>query len=290
LRPKPFQYSAPASVAEAVTLLHSNHEAKILAGGQSLITLMKLRLASAELLIDINRIPDLSQIRRKGDVVVVGALARHDQVANSRLMRETCPLISEAASQIADQQVRNRGTIGGSLAHADPTADLPTACTAAHAKVVTASAGGPRIIEAVSFFRGYYETALQRDEIIREVRIPVMPERSGGAYVKFSKGHDDFAIVAVASLLVFSSDEVCKDANIVLGAVASTPVHARGTENFLIGKKTTDEVIERASEKASENLSPSSDVRASAQYRLSMVKVLAKRAIRVSANRALRAD
>ena len=146
MRPRPFEYYAPLSLNEAVNLLHSREEAKILAGGQSLITLMKLRLASAKMLIDINRIPEFSQIRRENDVIVVGALTRHDQIANSRLMRETCFLISEAAGVIADQQVRNRGTIGGSLAHADPTADLPTACTAAQARVVTASVRGSRSI------------------------------------------------------------------------------------------------------------------------------------------------
>jgi carbon-monoxide dehydrogenase medium subunit len=290
LRPRPFEYSAPTSITEAVNLLHSSEEAKILAGGQSLVTLMKLRLASAKLLIDINRIPELSQIRREGDMIVVGAVTRHDQLAHSNLMRETCPLISEAAAQIADQQVRNRGTIGGSLAHADPTADLPAACTAAQARVVTTSHRGSRSIELADLFRGYYETSLERDEMIREVRIPVPPERSGSAYMKFSKGHDDFAIVGVASLLTFDSARVCKAANVVLGAVASTPVHAKDTENFLMGKRTNDEVIEEASAKASDDIRPPSDARASAEYRLKMVKVLAKRALKISTNRALGND
>lgn len=225
MRPRAFEYYAPSSLSEAVSLLHSRDEAKILAGGQSLISLMKLRLASAKTLIDINDLAELTQIRKEDGVIVVGALARHDQIANSGLIRETCFLMSEAASVIADQQVRNRGTIGGSLAHADPTADLPTACTAARAKVVTASVSGSRSIESAEFFRGYYNTALERDEIIQEIRIPVPPPRSGSSYLKLSKGHNDFAIVAVGSLLTFDSDNICRAASVVLGGVAPTPIH-----------------------------------------------------------------
>jgi len=287
LRPRAFEYYAPSTLSEALRMLHSGDEAKILAGGQSLITLMKLRLASAKMLIDINNIADLTQIRKEDGAIVVGALVRHDQIANSSLIRETCPLISEAASVIADQQVRNRGTIGGSLAHADPTADLPTACTAAGAKVVTASVNGSRSIDSADFFRGYYNTALERDEIIQEIRIPVPPPRSGGSYLKMSKGHNDFAIVAVGSLLTFDNNQVCRAANVVLGGVAPTPVHAKNTEDFLIGRKLGDETMERASQKASDNLSPPSDLRASTEYRLEMAKLLTKRAIVNSATRAL---
>lgn len=287
MRPRAFEYYAPSSLSEAVNLLRSRDEAKILAGGQSLITLMKLRLASAKILIDINSIAELTQIRKENDTIVVGALARHDQIANSSLIRETCLLISEAAGVIADQQVRNRGTIGGSLAHADPTADLPTACTAARAKVVTAKVNGSRSIESADFFRGYYNTALERDEIIREIRIPVPPPKSGGSYLKFSKGHNDFAIVAVGSLLTFDGDNVCSAASVVLGGVAPTPIHAKNTEKFLIGRKPEDEVIEQASQKASDDLSPPSDLRASAGYRLKMAKILTERAVRNSASRAL---
>ena len=287
MRPRAFEYCAPSSLSEAVGLLHSRDEAKILAGGQSLISLMKLRLASAKTLIDINNIAELTQIRKENDALVVGALARHDQIANNNLIREKCLLISEAAGVIADQQVRNRGTIGGSLAHADPTADLPTACTAARAIVVTANVDGSRSIESADFFRGYYTTALERDEIIREIRIPVPPPRSGGSYLKFGKGHNDFAIVAVGSLLTFDSDNTCKAASVVLGGVAPTPIHAKNTEKSLIGRKPEDDVIKEASKRASDDLSPPSDLRASAEYRLEMVKVLTERTVRKSAGRAL---
>ena len=290
MRPRGFEYYAPSSLSEAVSLLHSGNESKILAGGQSLITLMKLRLASAEMLIDINHIAELTQIRKENDTIVVGALARHDQIANSRLIRETSLLISEAAGVIADQQVRNRGTIGGSLAHADPTADLPTACTAVRAKVVTANVNGSRSIDSADFFRGYYNTALERDEIIREVRIPVPPPRSGGSYLKLSKGHNDFAVVAVGSLLTFDNDNVCRAASVVLGGVAPTPIHAKNAEKLLIGRKPEDEVIEEASQKASDDLSPPSDLRASAEYRLEMAKVLTGRTVKKSASRALGSD
>jgi carbon-monoxide dehydrogenase medium subunit len=267
-------------------LLHTRDEAKILAGGQSLITLMKLRLASAKTLIDINGVAELKHIREQDGVVVIGALTHYDELANNRLIREKSPLLAEAASVIADQQVRNRGTIGGSLAHADPTADLPTACTALHAIMVAASVNGSRSIESADFFRGYYTTSLEQDEIVCEVRISIPPPRSGGSYLKLSKGHNDFAIVAVASQLTLDGEDVCRTANVVLGGIAPTPVHAKGTEDFLSGRRLDDKTIEEGAEKASDAQSAPSDFRASAEYRLEMAKVLTKQAVRMSAGRA----
>jgi len=267
-------------------LLHTRDEAKILAGGQSLITLMKLRLASANTLIDINGVAELKHIREQDGVIVIGALTHHDELANNRLIREKSPLLAEAASVIADQQVRNRGTIGGSLAHADPTADLPTACTALHATIVAASVNRSRSIESADFFRGYYTTSLEQDEIVREVRISIPPPRSGGSYLKLSKGHNDFAIVAVASQLTLDSEDVCRTASVVLGGIAPTPVHAKGTETFLSGRRLDDKTIEEGAEKASGAQSAPSDFHATAEYRLEMAKVLTKQAVRISAGRA----
>ncbi len=267
-------------------MLDSNEDAKILAGGQSLVTLMKLRLASPTALVDINGIPELTHISEDNGTVRIGALTRHDQIARSGIIRKNLPLLAEAAGGIADQQVRNRGTLGGSLAHADPTADLPTACTALEATILVASAGGSRSIKSDNFFHDYFTTALRQGEIIQEVRIPIPPSGSGGSYLKLNRGHSDFAIVGVAAQITIDRDHVCLAASVVLGSVAPVPCHAKATERFLVGRTLDDRVIRECAQKASEGLNPVSDLRASAEYRLEMVRVLTGRAIEISANRA----
>jgi CO/xanthine dehydrogenase FAD-binding subunit len=286
LRPRPFEYYAPSSIGEVLNLLNSEQEAKILAGGQSLVTLMKLHLASPKTLIDINGIPELSEIREERGTITIGALTRHDQIAKSHIIREKCLLVAEAAGQIADQQVRNRGTIGGSLAHADPTADLPTACTAVGATVVAISVEGSREIKSDDFFRDYFTTSLRQDEVLREVRIPVSPPRTGGAYVKLTKGHNDFAVVSVAAQISLDGNRVCTDASVVLGGVAPTPRHAVETERYLAGRKLGEEAIKEGSQRAAEGLRPPSDIRASSEYRVEMSRVLAERALKECMNRA----
>jgi carbon-monoxide dehydrogenase medium subunit len=286
MRPRPFEYYAPSSLSEALALLASKEESKVLAGGQSLITLMKLRLAAPGTLIDINGIPELTDIREEDGMIIIGALSRHDQLAGNNIIRQRCLLLSEAASAVADQQVRNRGTIGGSLAHADPGADLPTACTALGATILARSVNGSRSIKSTDFFRGFFTTALEQDEIIQEVRVPIPPPGSGGAYLKLTRGHNDFAIVAVAAQLTIGSDDVCSSASLVVGGVGSTPLHAENAEKSLVGRSIDERMIEEASQKASEGLSPPSDIRASAEYRLKMAKVLTERAVGLSVSRA----
>jgi CO/xanthine dehydrogenase FAD-binding subunit len=196
-------------------------------------------------------------------------------------------LLAEAANVIADQQVRNRGTVGGSLAHADPAADLPTACTALGATIIAASKKGTRSIKSDEFFRDYFTTALRPDEIIQEVRVPLSSVRSGGAYLKLTKGHNDFSIVAAAAQLTVDEGSICNAASIVLGGVAPTPVHAKETEAHLIGRKLDDRVIDEAAEKASYSLNPPSDIRATAEYRLEMARVFTRRAIGLAARRTI---
>jgi len=285
LRPRPFEYYAPSSLSEALDLLSKGEDTKILAGGQSLITLMKLRLVAPMSLIDINNAPELTHIREESGELVIGALTRHDQLANDATIRHKCMLLAEAANVIADQQVRNRGTIAGSLAHADPTADLPTACTALGATIIAASKKGTRPIKSDEFFKDYFTTALLPSEIIQEVRIPIPPTGSGAAYLKLTKGHNDFAIVAVATQLTVDNDLICKSASVVLGGVASTPIHSKETEAHLKGRKLDDQVIDESAEKASQSLAPPSDIRASSEYRLEMVRALTKRAIGQAARR-----
>jgi len=273
-------------MGEALNLLASSEEGKILAGGQSLITLMKLRLAAPSALIDINGIRELAEIREENGVLVVGALTRHDQLAKNELIRRRLPLLAEAADLIADQQVRNRGTIGGSLAHADPAADLPTACAALGTVVVAASGKGTRNIESKDFFRDFLTTSLKEDELIQEVRIPIPSPKSGGAYLKLTGGHNDFATVAVAAQVTLGDLSLCKAASVVLGGVAPTPVHASHTESFLTNKQLDDDVILEGGLRAAEGLSPPSDIRGSSEYRLRMTKVLTQNALRISFKRA----
>jgi CO/xanthine dehydrogenase FAD-binding subunit len=287
VRPRPFEYYAPSSLSEALSLLKSEEEAKILAGGQSLVTLMKLHLASPKALIDINAIQELSQIREQNGAIIIGALTRHDQIARNPVIRERCLLVAEAADLIADQQVRNRGTIGGSLAHADPTADLPTACTSVNATVVATSVEASREIKATDFFRDYFTTSLREDEILREVRIPIPSSRSGGVYLKLTKGHNDFAVISVAAQIVVDSNGVCSSASVVLGGVASTPRHEVETERYLVGTVLGAEQVREAAQKASKGLSPPSDIRASSEYRLRMSEVLTERALKTCVIRAL---
>lgn len=286
MRPRPFEYYAPSSLREALNLLSTTEDAKILAGGQSLITLMKLRLAAPNALIDINGITELGYIREENGIIAVGALTRHDQLAQERIIQEKCPLLAEAASVIADQQVRNRGTIGGSLAHADPTADLPTACVALNASIIMMNQNESRSITASDFFRDFFTTALKQDEIIREVRIPIPAPRSGGAYAKLAKGHGDFALVAGASQISLGSDDVCKTISVVLGGVSSRPIHATVTEKLLVGQVVDEKSIREGSSEAGEGLTLNPDFRATAELKLKMVRTLTERTLRTALSRA----
>jgi CO/xanthine dehydrogenase FAD-binding subunit len=270
-----------------LNVLSSIEEAKILAGGQSLITLMKLRLASPTALVDINGITELNYIREENGMMAIGALTHHDELAKNQQIREKFLLLSEAASVIADQQVRNRGTIGGSLAHADPSADLPTACTALGANIVTLSEKGSRSIQTTDFYSGYFTTSLKPDELIKEVRVAIPPLRTGGAYLKFTKGHNDFALVAVAAQVTVAPDDLCSAATVVLGSIAPTPIHAKETENLLINRKLNDNVIREGALKAGKGLEPNADFRASSEFRLKMAVTLTERALRLALSRAL---
>jgi carbon-monoxide dehydrogenase medium subunit len=247
---------------------------------------MKLRLAAPNSLIDINQIAELNYIREENGKIAIGALTRHDQLATNSLIREKCTLLAEAASLIADQQVRNRGSIGGSIAHADPSADLPTACSALNAEIKVASQNASRTIAAKDFFLDFFATALKRNEIVKEVCIPAPPPRSGGAYGKLTKGHNDFALVAVAVQTSLTRDGLCEAIKVVLGGVASKPTHATEPERILTQKKIDDSIIRDAALKAAEGLTPSPDPRASSELKKEMIRRLTERTLRTAFNRA----
>ena len=286
MRPAPFEYFVPSSLREALELLSKVKDAKILAGGQSLLTLMKLRLTAPASLIDINRIPGLNYIREEAGWIIIGALTRHVQLASDPLIRRKCILLSEAAIVIADQQVRNRGSIGGSLAHADPSADLPTACTALGAELKATSKNGTRTIAARDFFQDFFTTALSQGEILEEIRLPVPPPRSSGAYTKLTKGHNDFALVAVATQCSLDPEDGCESINVVVGGVASKPTHATETERSLLHKRIDDHLIHEAAMKADSAIDPTPDPRASSEMKRRIIRTMGERALKTAFSRA----
>jgi len=289
LRPRSFEYHAASSLGEALNLLSKEEDTKILAGGQSLITLMKLRLATPASLVDINSILELNYIREEEGRIMIGALTRHDQLATSPLIRGKCLLLAEAADLIGDQQVRNRGTIGGSLAHADPSADLPAACTALNAEFKLTSKEGSRIVETQDFFVDFFTTSLRQREVIEEIRIPIPSPRSGGAYGKLTKGHNDFALVAVAAQCSLSLEGNCEAIGVVLGGVASKPTHATETEEKLLHECVDDRMIHESALKADAGLDPLPDPRGSSQLKREMVRRLAENTLGMAFRRARRA-
>lgn len=278
--PVSFKFYSPSTLDEALKLLSEYREdAKVLAGGHSLIPLMKLRLATPKHVIYLGGIRELEYIKESDGEILLGALTRHNDVENSPVVRSKCPLLSETASRIGDLQVRNMGTIGGSLAHADPAADYPAAVLALEGEIVARRIGGSRTIKAHEFFRGAFETALSPDELITEVRVPVLQGRYGSAYEKIASKANDYAIAGAAALIVLDEEGKCVKARVGLTGVFRTPVRARGVEEELEGKKLSEDVIMNASKRASEGPEPLSDVKASSDYRRYLATVATKRAL-----------
>jgi carbon-monoxide dehydrogenase medium subunit len=267
--PAPFEYRRVDSVDEAIQALSDGTEAKLLAGGHSLLPLMKVRLARPSLLVDISRLQDLKYVKEDGDRVTIGALTRHHDVANSEALQELCPIVSYAAGEIGDPQVRHVGTIGGSVAHADPASDMPTVLTALDAEMVVRGPGGVRNVGAGDFFKGLFETDLATDEVLTEIRVPKTMGR-GWSYLKFQRRAQDWALVAVAALARNGAGP-----SVALTNMADRPMRAAGVEEELAGGADPS----AASQRAAEGTSPPSDAFASAEYRLELVKVLVRRAL-----------
>jgi carbon-monoxide dehydrogenase medium subunit len=274
--PAEFDYVAPASLDEAISALADGGEdAKLLAGGHSLLPLMKLRLAAPSLLVDLRRVPDLAGVQRNGGVRI-GALTTHTTVTGAEL-----GLVSAAAATIADQQVRNRGTIGGSLAHGDPASDLPAVVLAAEGTIVARGPAGEREIAAGEFFRDYLETALAPDEVLTEVRLPDSAGWSFG-YQKFNRRQEDWAMVAVCAL-VRVQDGTCADVRIGLTNMGGTPLRASAAEAALRGQPFEASAIAEAAQQAAEGTSPPADLNASADYKRHLARVLCRRALEQAA-------
>jgi aerobic carbon-monoxide dehydrogenase medium subunit len=281
-----FNYETPSTLQEAIDMLMKyGDEAKILSGGHSLIPMMKLRFASPETLIDINGIPDLSHIKEDGGTMKIGGLAREADLEYSALLLKTFPIFADVTKLIADPQVRNRGTIGGNLAHGDAANDHPAVMLALNASVVATGPEGARTIPIDEFFFGFYMTALQHGDILTEIQIPIPPKRTGSAYHKMERKVGDYATAGVAVQITLDDDGVCTAAGIGLTNVNPTPLRASRSEQALIGKKLTDDVIKEACTYASEDCSPSDDLRGSEEYKRHLVGVLVKRMIHQAVSR-----
>ena len=281
--PAQFDYARAHTLDEALNLLAQNEDAKILAGGHSLIPAMKFRLIQPPLLIDIGRIKDLSYIREDNGQIRIGAMTTHYQIESSDLLKKICPLLPECASQIGDLQVRNKGTIGGSLAHADPAADWPAAILAVDAEIVAVSKNGERTIKAKDFFVDLLTTALEPGEILREIRINQSGTRQ--AYVKMPHPASGFAVVGVAANLTTNGSNECKSASIGITGVAAKAYRPTGVESALTGAKLDDASIAAAAAHASDGIDVNGDLFASAEYRRHLAEVYTKRAIAAAIER-----
>jgi carbon-monoxide dehydrogenase medium subunit len=285
--PAAFEYHAPTSLGDATALLaRLGEDAKVLSGGQSLIPMMKLRLAGPAHVIDINGIPGLAGIREANGVLAIGALTREADLEESDVVRTRYPLLHETAKVIADPLVRNLATVGGNLAHGDPANDHPATMLALGAEVVAQGPRGQRRIPIASFFTGPFATALEPGEILVEIRIPAPPARSGGAYVKLERKVGDFATVAVAAQVALSAAGTCEQVGIGLTNVGLTPIKATAAEAALRGKRPDDAAITEAARLAAGAAEPIEDLRGPVEYKRDLVRVLTGRALRRAVQRA----
>jgi carbon-monoxide dehydrogenase medium subunit len=284
--PADFGYLPARSVEEAIQFLTEHgDDAKLLAGGHSLIPAMKLRLASPRYLIDLGTIPDLRGIRVDGEALAIGALTVHADIATSDLVRKRVPGLADAASVIGDVQVRNRGTIGGSVSHADPAADFPVILTALNASFVLQSPSGKRTVAADDFFIDFYTTALASNEVLTEIRVPLPPSSAGTAYAKLGHPASGYVVVSAGVLISRGASGQCISARVAIGGLGSVPVRAIATESELQGKELTPQVIAAAASKAADGTDPDGDAYASADYKRHMATIYARRAIEAAVQR-----
>jgi carbon-monoxide dehydrogenase medium subunit len=281
--PAAFAYARPTTVEEALQAVAGGGEdVKILAGGQSLIPVMRLRLAAPETVVDLGRVAELRGVREEEDAIVIGAMTRHSDVVTDPLVARYAPLVAEATETVADRQVRHRGTFGGALAHADPAGDLPAVALALDAQFVIVGPAGRRTVPAEEFFVDYLTTVLADGEILVEVRIPKLHGTWGMHYEKFNRVAQAWSIVAVAAVVRRQEGRIA-EARVGLTNMGPTPLRARGVEAALVDVQATPEAVAAAAERAAEGTSPSSDLNAQADYRRHLVTVLTRRALTVAA-------
>jgi len=287
MKPPPFEYEAPSTVEEVVALLQQHDgEAKILAGGQSLMPLLNMRFARPTALIDLGRLTDLDYIREENGTLAIGAMTTKRSIERSELVKSRQPLLHASTAWIAHPQIRNRGTVGGSMAQADPAAEYPAVALALDAEFVIVGPDGRRSVAASDFFVTYLTTALEENDVLTEIRVPVLPERTGWSIQEVARRHGDFAMVGAVATLRISGGS-CEDARVVLFGVGSTPQRATAVEQALIGQTASEALFASAAEKADDGLEDTiSDVHATAEYRRHLAQVLARRALAEAAERA----
>jgi carbon-monoxide dehydrogenase medium subunit len=280
VKPAPFEYHDPESVEEALALLaRYGDDAKLLAGGQSLMPLLNFRLSRPAALVDLNRVAGLGYIRQENGQLRLGAMTRQRAIEFSPVVRERQPLLAEATALVGHLPIRTRGTIGGSLAHADPSAEYPAVVTALDGELVVRGPRGESVLRPSEFFQSYLTTTLAPEEMLVEVRLPGLPPGSGSAFEEFSRRHGDFALAGIAALLVVDGGR-CRVARLAAAGAGPTPIRLGAAEAILEGEPLTDEAIDAAAARALELVEPDSDIHASADYRRHLTRVLARRALR----------
>lgn len=284
MKPPRFQYCAPKLLDEALALLDQHGEdAKVLAGGQSLIPLLNMRLAGPMYLVDINRIAELQYIEPEDGYLAIGATVRHRQIEQSPFVRRQYPLLVEVVKHIGHMQIRNRGTVVGSIAHADPAAELPALLTCLNGQVVLHSIHGERVLKAEEFFTGYLSTALEPGEMVTEVRFPWIPPQAGWAFLEFARRSGDYALVGAAAVVTPALDDSCMEAHIAYLGISGFPVRVREIENAIIGTKLDDTILEKAAAIARTVVSDDmEDVHATVEYRRTLTAELTKRVLKAA--------
>jgi len=280
VKPAPFDYVAPTTLDEALEILvERGDEAKVLAGGQSLVPLLNMRLARPALLVDLNRLPGLDYVRIDNGGIAIGALARQRAIERSEVARSRAPLLVAATGYIGHPAIRNRGTVGGSLAHGDPVSELPCVATALDARLIATSRSGDREIPAADFFQSVFTTALQPTEILVGLRIPGLPARTGWGFEELARRHGDFAIIGVAAILTLRADGAIAAARLAYAGASDRPIRASRAEAALVGEKPTDKSFAAAADLAAEELDPPSDMHGTAEYRRTVATALTRRAL-----------
>jgi CO/xanthine dehydrogenase FAD-binding subunit len=284
MKPPRFQYCAPRILDDALLLLErQGDEAKILAGGQSLVPLLNMRLAAPAYLLDINRISELNYIQPEEEYLAIGATVRQSQVERLSLTQEKHPLLLEAIWHIGHMQIRNRGTVVGSLVHADPAAELPTLLTCLNGSVLLQSSTGERLVSAETFYRGFLETALEKGEMVVEARFPWVDPHAGWAFMEFARRSGDYALVGAAAVLTPGEDGICQAAHLAYSGVAGAPVRAAEVEAFLVGSSMNEETWRKAAELARAVVDEQmSDIHATVEYRRVLVAELTRRVLQVA--------
>jgi carbon-monoxide dehydrogenase medium subunit len=287
MKPPRFEYAAPHQTDEVVTLLAQHGDrAKVLAGGQSLVPLLNFRLAQPELLIDVNRVRELAYVRPFDSGVAIGALTRQHTLEREEAVRTRLPILAEACRLIGHLPIRHRGTIGGSLAHADPASELPATMMALEAQMTVKGPAGSRAVRAEQFFTGVFTTALEPDELLTEIRVPGPPPRTGSAFVEIARRAGDFALVGIAALVTLDDAGRVSRARLALCGAGPTPVRAREAERVLVGERPQGRVVDDAAEEIAAATDPPSDIHASAAFRKKLAGHVGRQAIELAVRRA----